>query len=95
MAASNLLDIVGNTPLVRLSRLDTGPCALFAKLETQDPGGSIKDRIATSMIDAAERQACCAPAERLSKRPLATPGSHSPWWGRSRAIEPCSWCRTR
>src|SRR6185436_4682884 len=55
MAASNLLDLVGNTPLVRLSRLDTGPCALFAKLESQNPGGSIKDRIAVSMIDAAER----------------------------------------
>jgi cystathionine beta-synthase len=56
MAASNLLDLVGNTPLVRLSRLDAGPCALFAKLESQNPGGSIKDRIAVSMIDAAERQ---------------------------------------
>ena len=61
MAASNLLDLVGNTPLVRLSRLDTGPCALFAKLESQNPGGSIKDRIAASMIDAAERQGVLRP----------------------------------
>jgi cystathionine beta-synthase len=61
MAASNLLDLVGNTPLVRLSRLDTGPCTLFAKLENQNPGGSIKDRIAVSMIDAAERQGALRP----------------------------------
>src|SRR5678809_1010486 len=56
MAASNLLDLVGNTPLVPLSRLDTGPCRLFLKLESQNPGGSIKDRIAVSMIEAAERE---------------------------------------
>ncbi|HET7032246.1 MAG TPA: pyridoxal-phosphate dependent enzyme [Casimicrobiaceae bacterium] len=61
MVASNLLDLVGNTPLVQLSRLDTGPCALFAKLESQNPGGSIKDRIAVSMIDAAERQGALRP----------------------------------
>ena len=61
MAASNLLDLVGNTPLVQLSRLDTGPCALFAKLESQNPGGSIKDRIAVSMIDAAEREGALRP----------------------------------
>ena len=62
MPASNLLDLIGNTPLVRLSRLDTGPCQLFAKLESQNPGGSIKDRIALSMIDAAERQGALRPA---------------------------------
>ena len=44
-----------------LSRLDTGLCALFAKLESQNPGGSIKDRIAVSMIDAAERQGALRP----------------------------------
>jgi cystathionine beta-synthase len=55
MSATALLDLVGNTPLVRLSRLDTGPCELFVKLESQNPGGSIKDRIAQAMIEAAER----------------------------------------
>jgi len=55
MPATTLLDLIGNTPLVRLTRFDTGPCELFVKLESQNPGGSIKDRIATAMIEAAER----------------------------------------
>src|ERR1700675_3464178 len=50
-----VLSLIGNTPLVELTRLDTGRCRLFVKLESQNPGGSIKDRIALSMIDAAER----------------------------------------
>ncbi len=48
------LDLIGGTPMVELSRFDTGPCRLFVKLESQNPGGSIKDRIALSMIRAAE-----------------------------------------
>ncbi|HET7863012.1 MAG TPA: PLP-dependent cysteine synthase family protein, partial [Burkholderiaceae bacterium] len=50
-----VLDLIGNTPLVRVSRFDTGPCTLFLKLESQNPGGSIKDRIGVAMIEAAER----------------------------------------
>ena len=50
-----VLDLIGNTPLVQVTRLDTGPCTLLLKLESQNPGGSIKDRIGRSMIEAAER----------------------------------------
>lgn len=50
-----VLDLIGNTPLIEVTRLDTGPCRLFLKLESQNPGGSIKDRIGLSMIEAAER----------------------------------------
>src|SRR6058998_3211808 len=50
-----VLELIGNTPLVRVSRLDTGPCTLFLKLESQNPGGSIKDRIGLAMVDTAER----------------------------------------
>jgi cystathionine beta-synthase len=49
------LDLIGNTPMVELTRFDTGPCRLFVKLENQNPGGSIKDRIGKSMIEAAEK----------------------------------------
>ena len=52
----NVLELIGNTPLVEAQRLDAGPCRLFLKLEQQNPGGSIKDRIALSMIKAAEEQ---------------------------------------
>src|SRR5476651_2743085 len=49
-----LFGLIGNTPLVEVTRLDTGPCQLFLKLESQNPGGSIKDRIGLSIIEAAE-----------------------------------------
>jgi cystathionine beta-synthase len=50
-----VLGLIGNTPLIEVTRLDTGPCQLFLKLESQNPGGSIKDRIGLWMIEAAER----------------------------------------
>ena len=49
------LELIGNTPMVELTHFDTGPCRLFVKLENQNPGGSIKDRIGKSMIEAAEK----------------------------------------
>jgi cystathionine beta-synthase len=49
------LELIGNTPMVELTHFDTGPCRLFVKLENLNPGGSIKDRIGKSMIEAAEK----------------------------------------
>ncbi len=49
------LALIGRTPVLELTEFDIGPCRLFAKLENTNPGGSIKDRIALSMIDAAEK----------------------------------------
>jgi cystathionine beta-synthase len=60
-----VLELIGNTPLVELSRLDTGRCRLFVKLESQNPGGSIKDRIGLSMIEAAEREGRLPPGGTL------------------------------
>lgn len=54
-SAGSVLDLIGGTPMVELTRLDTGPCRLFVKLESQNPGGSIKDRIGLYMVAAAER----------------------------------------
>ncbi len=51
-----VLDLIGNTPMIQVTRIDTGPCTLFLKLESQNPGGSIKDRIGRSMIEGAERR---------------------------------------
>ncbi|HZY01998.1 MAG TPA: pyridoxal-phosphate dependent enzyme, partial [Anaeromyxobacteraceae bacterium] len=52
----DVLGLIGNTPMVKVEGLETGPCELFLKLESQNPGGSIKDRIGLSMIGAAERE---------------------------------------
>src|SRR5436190_950458 len=56
-----ILSLIGDTPLVEITQIDTGPCHLFLKLENQNPGGSIKDRIALSMIEAAEREGHLGP----------------------------------
>jgi cystathionine beta-synthase len=61
----NVLDSIGNTPLVELTRFDTGHCRLFAKLENQNPAGSIKDRIGLSLIEAAERDGKIGPGGTL------------------------------
>ena len=63
--SSNLLELIGNTPLVELRSFDTGLCRLFVKLESQNPGGSIKDRIGRSMIDAAIRDGKVSPGSTL------------------------------
>ena len=64
--AASLLDLVGSTPLVELPRLSPKPSVrMFAKLEGQNPTGSIKDRVAKAMIDAAEASGELAPAQPL------------------------------
>lgn len=56
-----ILSLIGNTPLVEITQMDTGKCQLFVKLENQNPGGSIKDRIALTMIEAAEKEGLLKP----------------------------------
>src|SRR5947208_3902299 len=59
---TNIAEHVGRTPMVQLTRmLDDGQAALFAKLESLNPGGSVKDRIGVSMIEAAEREGLIEP----------------------------------
>src|SRR5688572_16460229 len=58
----NLLDAIGNTPLLRLSKVGRGlRCQLLGKLEMLNPGGSVKDRIGLPMIEAAERAGMLKP----------------------------------
>jgi len=61
----NVLELIGNTPVVRIKHLDAGPCELFIKLESQNPGGSIKDRIGLRMIEDAERAGKIRPGSTL------------------------------
>ena len=63
--ATDTLSLIGNTPLVRVQKLDTGKCELYLKMESQNPGGSIKDRIGLSMIEVAEREGKIGPGSRL------------------------------
>jgi [CysO sulfur-carrier protein]-thiocarboxylate-dependent cysteine synthase len=65
-SASSLLDLVGGTPLVELTRLSPKPTVrLYAKLEGQNPTGSIKDRVALAMIEAAEASGELEPGREL------------------------------
>lgn len=57
----NAIDLIGNTPMVRTRHLETGACELFLKLESQNPTGSIKDRIGLSMIETAEADGSLPP----------------------------------
>ena len=61
----SVLDLIGNTPIVRVNNMDTGPCSLFLKLESQNPGGSIKDRIGLKMIEDAEAAGLIKPGDTL------------------------------
>ncbi len=61
----NVLEMVGRTPMLEITKLDTGPCRLFLKLELMNPGGSIKDRIGVSMIEEAEKRGDISPGDTL------------------------------
>ena len=61
----NVLEMIGNTPMLELRNLDTGPCRLFVKMESLNPGNSIKDRIAVAMVERAEREGTLKPGGRI------------------------------
>ncbi|MGY4517271.1 pyridoxal-phosphate dependent enzyme [Lysobacter sp. HA18] len=61
----SVLELIGATPVIKAQRLDTGVCELYLKLESQNPGGSIKDRIGLAMIEAAEKRGDIKPGDTL------------------------------
>ncbi|HET6874359.1 MAG TPA: pyridoxal-phosphate dependent enzyme, partial [Acidimicrobiales bacterium] len=62
----SVLSLIGNTPLVDVSGLSPNPSVrILAKLEGQNPGGSVKDRIALSMIEQAEKDGVLTPGQTL------------------------------
>lgn len=66
MIVSDVLKLVGKTPLVRFNRIGQDlPCEIYGKCEFQNPGGSIKDRIGVSMIEAAEKTKRIKPGDTL------------------------------
>jgi cystathionine beta-synthase len=62
---SNVLDMVGKTPMLQINKIDTGPCELYLKLELANPGGSVKDRIGISMIEEAEKRGDIKPGDTI------------------------------
>ena len=63
---SSVVDLIGDTPLVEISELSPNPhVRILAKLEGQNPGGSVKDRIALAMIDAAEADGALKPGQTI------------------------------
>lgn len=60
-----LQQLIGQTPLVKISRINTGCCELYVKMESMNPGGSIKDRIAVAMVEAAEKSGRLKPGGTL------------------------------
>src|SRR6202050_4162143 len=75
----SILDTIGNTRLVRLSRIGAGlRPQLIAKLETFNPGGSIKDRVAVALIEAAERDGRLVPGGTIVEPTSGNTGTGLP-----------------
>ena len=70
--ADSIIDLIGRTPLVRLSRIGAGVDAtILGKLESQNPAGSVKDRIGLAMVEAAEREGRLIPGESVIVEPTS------------------------
>ena len=70
--AGSITDLIGRTPLVRLNRVsDETGAEVLGKLESLNPGGSVKDRIGLAMIDAAEREGSIAPGRTTLIEPTS------------------------
>ena len=93
----NVLEMIGNTPMLQLQRLDTGPCQLFVKMENLNPGGSIKDRIAVRMVEEAERSGKLKPGGTIVEATAGNTGLALAHWSPRRRVTPSAWwwCRTR
>ena len=85
MPAESLLDLVGGTPLVEIAAMSTKPeVRLFAKLEGHNPTGSVKDRIAKQMIEAAERDGSLEPGQTILEPTSGNTGISLAMIGRAR-----------
>jgi cysteine synthase A len=67
-----VVDTIGSTPLVRLDKLSAGlPGRVYVKLESRNPGGSVKDRIGRAMIDDAEARGLISPGRSVIVEPTS------------------------
>ena len=86
----NILETVGNTPVVKINRLAPPGSNLFVKFEAFNPLGSVKDRLALGVIEAAEQSGQLKPGQICHRRPpsAAIPVSASPWCAPRKAMHP-------
>lgn len=83
----SITELVGNTPLVRLNRVNDTHATVVAKLEWFNPAGSVKDRIGLAMIEAAERDGIIHPGETvIVEQPAAIPASGWRSWRQRKDI---------
>jgi hypothetical protein len=82
----NVLDAIGDTPVIRVNNIPTHGATIYVKAEAFNPAGSIKDRLAVNIIEAAERSGALKPGQPWSKPPAAIPGSDWQWFAPKRAI---------
>ncbi|MEO0917519.1 MAG: pyridoxal-phosphate dependent enzyme, partial [Pseudomonadota bacterium] len=62
---TSILDTIGNTPIIRVNNIAPGGVEMYVKLEAANPGGSVKDRLALSIIEAAERDGSLTPSQTV------------------------------
>lgn len=78
--ANNLTELIGNTPLIKINSLNTGgDSLLLAKIESFNPGGSVKDRIALSIIETAEKQGVLTPGMTIIEATSGNTGVGLAW----------------
>ena len=82
---ANILETVGNTPVVRINRLAPADVNLYVKIEAFNPLGSVKDRLALGVIEAAEKSGELKPGQTVIEATTAIPASGSPWSAPKRA----------
>lgn len=76
----SVTDLIGDTPLVKLNRVvPEGSAEIYVKLEYQNPGASVKDRIAISMIEVAEQEGRIKPGDTIVELPAVTRVSGLLW----------------
>ncbi|GER06754.1 hypothetical protein JCM17843_10640 [Kordiimonadales bacterium JCM 17843] len=80
MRANSILDTIGNTPHVRINRLFGDNHSVWIKQERVNPGGSIKDRIALSMVEAAEKSGALKPGGVIVEPHRAIRALALRWW---------------
>jgi cysteine synthase A len=80
----NILETIGNTPVVRINRLAPSGVNLFVKIEAFNPFGSVKDRLALGVIEAAEKSGELKPGQTVIEATSGNTGLVLPWFARPR-----------